>query len=381
MKNYSNMGNISPTLNSKLIYKKRLNDNLPVYNGGLGENPLPTPKYLLDIISDNLNKKEYSNIEGRDEFRNSVFSNYPEHMNNIIVGNGLKELIFSLAFNWSENIFIPTPCWVTYLEDMKLLKKNYFLIECDYLNNYKLDPVKLEQYLLKNNGMNSLLFLNNPTNPTGSVYSIKELNDLLVVFKKFNLTIFADEIYFNTSQIETISISKIYNNCIVGSSLSKDWASGGWRFGWMIFSKNLNNIHKKMVSFGSIMYSCPSDFFNDVAVGAITSYDNNNHFTLQKKYFKDISDKVCKCIKNTKIIHSDFQGAWYKWFDLREYSEKLNSCKIYNSQDLANYLGNNLGLIVVPGYCFGIEGLTFRLSMVSQNIHVGIQEMVSWLNS
>ena len=253
MKNYSNMGNISPTLNSKLIYKKRLNDNLPVYNGGLGENPLPTPKYLLDIISDNLNKKEYSNIEGRDEFRNSVFSNYPEHMNNIIVGNGLKELIFSLVFNWSENIFIPTPCWVTYLEDMKLLKKNYFLIECDYLNNYKLDPVKLEQYLLKNNGMNSLLFLNNPTNPTGSVYSIKELNDLLVVFKKFNLTIFADEIYFNTSQIETISISKIYNNCIVGSSLSKDWASGGWRFGWMIFSKNLNNIHKKMVSFGSIM--------------------------------------------------------------------------------------------------------------------------------
>ena len=244
------MNNISPTLNSKNIFLERKKNNLPVFNGGLGENPLPTPDYLISSFNKNFLKKDYTSVEGKDIFKKEIFKTYPNYMNKLIVGNGLKELIFNLIFSWNEKIFIPTPCWVTYLEDLNILNKNFFCVECIYDDNYKLNPELFEESLIKNKGYNSLLILNNPTNPTGAVYSVYELNKLIEICRKYNITIFSDEIYHNTSQKETISISNLYDNCIVGSSLSKDWASGGWRFGWMIFSEELNWLSKLMKSFG-----------------------------------------------------------------------------------------------------------------------------------
>ena len=122
------MNNISPTLDSKNIFLERKQNNLPVFNGGLGENPVPTPNYLTSSIKLNFNKKDYTSVEGKDIFRKEIFKIYPDYMNKLVVGNGLKELIFNLIFNWNDKIFIPTPCWVTYLEDLKILNKNFFVL-------------------------------------------------------------------------------------------------------------------------------------------------------------------------------------------------------------------------------------------------------------
>ena len=84
-------------------------------------------------------------------------------------------------------------------------------------------------------------------------------------------------------------------------------------------------------------------------------------------------------LENTNIIHSKFEGAWYKWFDLRNYKNQLYN--INNSQELVDILGSQIGLIVVPGHCFGLDGLTFRLSIVDSNIYQGIKNMISWLES
>lgn len=370
---------ISPTLNSKLIYLERIENNLPVYNGGLGENPLPTPLYLINLLKENVEKKEYTSIAGNNKFIDSVLSKYPKKFNQTIVGNGLKELIFCLIFCWKGKILIPVPCWVTYLEDMKILNKDYITISTKSKNNYKLKSEELEKIILENNGQDSLFFLNNPNNPVGCVYSKEELEELSLIFNKYNITVFSDEIYFNTSQVKTTSLSNIYSKCIIGSSLSKDWASGGWRFGWMIFSEELNLLSKMMKSFGSILYSCPSEFLNFVAAEALTN-NNLEHFEQQKYYFKKIADSVEKELESSKIIHSNFEGAWYKWFDLKNYSDKLNKLNINDSKSLTNLLGEKIGLIVVPGVCFGFDGLTFRLSMIDPEIYLGIREMVNFLN-
>lgn len=373
--------NISPTLNSKLILLDRVNKGLPVYNGGLGENPLPTPNYLIKTLQENINKKEYTNIEGKDIFKKAVYETYPRNLNNIIVGNGLKELIFSLSFVWDKKIFIPTPCWVTYLEDMKKLDKDFITIPCYSNNNYKLTPELLDESLSKYKGNNSLLFLNSPNNPTGAVYTKDEYISLIKVFNKYNITVFSDEIYYNTSQIETIYLSELYERCILGSSLSKDWASGGWRFGWMLFPDILIDVQKKMASLGSIMYSCPSDFLNHVAAEALTSSKNKEYFVNQKKFFRNIADNVERELNtDDKIISSNFEGAWYKWIDLKNYSVELESMGITNSEELTNRLANEIGLIVVPGKSFGIEGLTFRISMIDEKIFLGIRKLIEWLN-
>jgi aspartate aminotransferase len=268
---------------------------------------------------------------------------------------------------------------------MKKLKKDYTTIECNHNNNYKLTAELLEDSLEKNNGHNSLLFLNSPTNPTGAVYTEEEYISLIKIFDKYNITVFSDEIYFNTSQIKTISLSNLYNNCILGSSLSKDWASGGWRFGWMVFSDSLKDLHADMVSCGSIMYSCPTDFFNNVGAEALINSENEQYFNKQRIFFQKISDNIDnELLKPNKLIISNYQGAWYKWVDLKNYSNELkllnHADAINNSEELANVLANEIGLIVVAGKFFGIEGATFRLSMVDENIHIGIRELIKWLN-
>ena len=374
-----NLNTISPTLNSKLILKNIPNE-IQVFNAGLGENPLPTPFYLKKALENNIDKKEYSNIEGNDDFRKSLHSNYPTNMKYTIVGNGLKELIFSLIFNWDKKILIPIPCWVTYLEDLKILKKDYDTILTNQKNNFKLTPNELEEHIIKSNSKGSLLILNNPTNPTGAVYSEEELNDLSLIFEKYDLTVFCDEIYFNCSQDKIKSLSNIYSKCIIGSSLSKDWASGGWRFGWMIFDEQLNNIHKKMVSFGSILYSCPSEFFNYVASVALNNSKNEIHFELQKKFFKKIAQNVENELEKSQIIHTKFQGAWYKWIDFENYKQKLNNININESTSLVEYLAKEIGLIAVPGVHFGLDGLTLRLSLIDENLPLGIKKMVELIN-
>ena len=368
---------ISPTLSSKLILEDRIRKNLPVYNGGLGENPLPTPTYLKLSVEKNFEKKEYSNIEGDEKLISILKSKYS--LEHTIVGNGLKELIFTLIFSWQNKIFVPTPCWVTYLEDLKTLKKNYYKIEGKEINNYKLTPELLDESLKKNNGYGSLLILNNPTNPTGAVYKSDELINLTKIFNKYDLTVFSDEIYFHTTNFKLTSLSSLYSKVIIGSSLSKDWASGGWRFGWMVLSKSLKELHKEMIRNGSIMYSCPTHFFNHVAIEAFSNSENESHFSSQSKFFKDIAQKIESELENTKIIHSKYQGAWYKWFDLSNYKDILTKKNITNSTELVKKLAVEIGLIVVPGVCFGIEGFNFRLSMVSQDLDKGIRKLIQWL--
>ena len=264
---------------------------------------------------------------------------------------------------------------------MKNLDKDFITIPCYSNNNYKLTPELLDESLSKYKGNNSLLFLNSPNNPTGTVYTKDEYISLIKVFNKYNITVFSDEIYYNTSQIETIYLSELYERCILGSSLSTYWASGGWRFGWMLFPDILIDVQKKLASLGSIMYSCPSYFLNHVVAEALTSSKNKEYFVNQKKFFRNIADNVERELNtDDKIIFSNFEGAWYKWIDLKNYSVELDSIGITNSEELTNRLANEIGLIVVPGKSFGIEGLTFRISMIDEKIFLGIRKLIEWLN-
>ena len=84
----------SETLQSKLIVEKRLLNNLPVYNAGLGSNPFPLPKIMIQKLIHYSNKKDYNNPSGIPELKKSILQYYSNHnykIENVIIGNGLKE--------------------------------------------------------------------------------------------------------------------------------------------------------------------------------------------------------------------------------------------------------------------------------------------------
>ena len=248
----------SAILISRQIKIDREKKGLPVFNGGLGENPLPAPVSLQESLKRHSGIKGYTDTAGVAQFRHSVKKVYfPEKVREsdmrIIVGNGSKPLLYlvQLTFarlndhlsnpkteNLDKNFLLIhlLPAWTTYMEQMKLIlnpkvhktgtfgdnfaensylfgSPNYLAVEPDFSGVNEDDLImtwpkilasQLERQLKKHlkkhastlgTSPNMLVLLNNPNNPTGCMYNKKELQDFADVFRKYGIICLADDIY------------------------------------------------------------------------------------------------------------------------------------------------------------------------------------------
>ena len=180
----------------------------------------------------------------------------------VLVGNGLKELLFIIHMAFEGKIIHITPSWVSYKEHIQILNKEDSLIEFEtnVHENFKINLNKFESLLESIKTENKIVLFNNPNNPTGIAYNNKEIEQFATLLKKYNCYVFADEIYLNLCYSQNVkSISQfIPELTIQGSSVSKDLGCGGYRLGWMAFPESLNNLYNKCAEFSSNIYSCAS---------------------------------------------------------------------------------------------------------------------------
>ena len=107
----------SSTLQSKKLISERRSMGLPIFNGGLGENPFPLPEYMIKCLKYHSDKNGYNNPSGIGVLYDSIkdyhsCDNY--HVNNVLVGNGLKELLYILLLSLKEDykLYLITHCWL-----------------------------------------------------------------------------------------------------------------------------------------------------------------------------------------------------------------------------------------------------------------------------
>ena len=386
---------ISKTLLAKQIKLDRLSKNLEVYDGGLGENPVPQPKCMIDTLKKYSHLKQYTSSTGIKELQNILGKN-------LIVGNGLKPLLFliQLAFSklYSNGVILYfTPYWLSYKEQTKIL--NIKTIEIPN-KNYKVTPALLESTLKYINVPHMIIF-NNPNNPSGLIYKNEEVEKLCEVFKKYNSIVLSDEIYnylgHNWTKIH--SPYMYYDNVIVGNSLSKNFASGGYRLGWLKFPEQLNglkNMYEMCKILSSSIYSCPSVVFQHVAVSALSiPQDVVKSIKFQKMMYSSVADYCKGKFKIMNIDYTDSSAAWYFLLDFNYYKSKLSNIGIHTSDQLNKYLAESLGFITVTGSVFGIKKeLVLRYSCVDikdinvetdncdySNIVKGLEVLHDWLLS
>ena len=142
-----------------------------------------------------------------------------------------------------------------------------------------------------------LLFLNNPTNPTGAVYNKNELISIANICKKNDITVFADEIYIDIvhDNYQTTVFRDLYDKTISGSSLSKNFGCGGYRVGWLTFPNSCQNLYNKAHMIASSTYSCASHCLQEVAYQALLYPDDLKKYLLNQKY---IFTQVAKIVYN-----------------------------------------------------------------------------------
>ena len=388
---------ISKTLLAKKIKNDRLSKNLPVYDGGLGENPVPQPKCMIEELKKHADKKEYTSATGIKELQNILGEN-------LIVGNGLKPLLFlaQLAFSklYSNGVILYfTPHWVSYKEQSKILNIRTIDIPNE---NYKVTPALLEM-IIKHVTVPHMIIFNNPNNPSGLIYTNDEVAELCIIFKKYNSIVLSDEIYnylgHNWTKIHSPYV--YYDNVIVGNSLSKNFASGGYRFGWLKFPDELNSLNKlydmcKILA--SSIYSCPSLVFQYVACKSLKKPPNKEiieSIKFQKMMYSSVAEYCKGKFKIMNLIYTDSNAAWYFLLDFINWESKLEKIGIHKSDQLNKYLAETLGFITVSGSAFGIKKqLVLRYSYVDiknidvenercdySNIVTGLEVLHDWLLS
>src|ERR1700686_4292902 len=154
----------------------------------------------------------------------------------VVVSNGAKQSIYNalmVLLDPGDEVVIPTPAWVSYPEMVKLAGGVPVMVDTEP-NRYRLDATALEAAITPRT---KVVLLNNPSNPTGVVYTDAELRMVADLAVKHDLYVISDEIYENlTYGAELISIAslghEILERTITVNGFSKAYAMTGWRMGY-----------------------------------------------------------------------------------------------------------------------------------------------------
>ncbi|WP_250676031.1 pyridoxal phosphate-dependent aminotransferase [Paraclostridium ghonii] len=273
----------------------------------------------------------------------------------IVVSSGAKNAITNALLailNPGDDVLVPKPYWVSYPEMIKLINANPILIDTNKESEFKLTKEVLENSITPKTKM---LFLNNPSNPTGAVYSKEELLEIAKVCVKHNIYILADEIYericYKDKFVSIASLGDdIKNITITINGFSKSFAMTGLRIGYSASNKE---IAKAISTIQGHLVSHPALTSQYIAYGALK--DCSTSIKEMVDIYQSRRNKVVNILDQcTKLNYITPDGAFYTFIDL----SKLKNDLYYEdsfSIEFCNRLLDEYEVAAVPGIAFGMD--------------------------
>ena len=350
-----------------------------IYKFGLGQSPFPVPKNIVKELKKNSHQKDYLNVSGLEGLRiviskcHSKKNKYNYTDDNILIGPGSKELIFQTQLVLNCDLLLPSPSWVSYEPQAKILNKKTIWIKTYKKNKWHLTGNDLEK-VCKKSKKNKLLILNSPNNPSGT--SSEHLKQIAKMAKKHKVIIIADEIYAELDFSGSYkSIAHYYpEGTIISSGLSKWCGAGGWRIGTMIFPKKLSYIKDAIRNVASETFTSVSAPIQFAAIKAY-SKDHQNFLNKSRKILKFISEYIYSefISKNIECVKPD--GGFYMLCDFSKI-KKIKTYKFKNSQEMCNKILSETGFAMLPGSDFGLKKnkLITRIAFVDFDGAKALQE-------
>ncbi len=355
---------------------------IDVIDLSLGEPDFDTPQHIKDSAVKAIaeNYSHYTPVAGYPELREAVCFKFKRDNNldykpeNIIVSTGAKQSLANVILalvDDDDEVIIPTPYWVTYSELVKIARGKVVEIKSTTESGFKITPQQLEDAIT---ARTKVFMFSSPCNPSGAVYSRKELEALKNVFLKHpDITILADEIYeyinFAGKHESIAQFDDIKDRVVVVNGLSKGFAMTGWRLGYIAGN---TEIIKSCEKLQGQFTSATSSITQRAAITALTtdlrpSMEMVEEFTRRRK-------RVLELIKEVPgITCFEPEGAFYIFPDVSSYYGKSNGETIIkNAADFSMYLLNTAHVSSVMGDAFG-EPKCVRFSFANsmENIEKG----------
>lgn len=330
-----------------------------------GEPDFDTPQRIKDEAIKALEDgfTQYTAIPGIKEVRDAIREKLERDngleytADQIIVSNGAKHSLFNLfqaLIDEGDEVIIPAPYWVTYPEQVEYSNGVPVIIETNDMNNFKITAEQLQEAITPRT---KVLVLTTPSNPTGAIYSRKELESLAKVLKGTDIFVASDEMYekliFGSNKFVSVaSISDdMFQRTITINGLSKSVAMTGWRFGY------LATPNSELISVMNKLQSQSTSNINSItqkaAIPALNGEVDGDIETMRQAFEARANEayELFNNIDGLSVIKP--QGAFYLFVNIKDISN--------NSVEFCKNLLSETGVAVVPGIGFGSEGY-FRFS-------------------
>lgn len=362
----------SPTLSIDAKAKKMVAGGMDVVNYGVGEPDFDTPGHIKQAAIEAINKgmTKYTAVAGTDQLKNAIIKKFKDdngldyQPGQIVVSAGAKHSLynaFQVLCQEGDEVILPAPYWVSYLEQIKLAGGAPIVIQTRAANGFKLTAEELESAVTPRT---KLIILNSPSNPTGGVYTRDDLAALGEVLVKHNIAIISDEIYEKLvyDGLEHVSIAslspELKDLTVVINGVSKSYAMTGWRIGYAAAPAP---VAKAMADLQSHSTSNPTSIAQAASVAALSgTQEPLKEMVAEFKRRRDYMLERVNAIPGLSCGRPG--GAFYLFPDMSQYTGRSYNGKIIGgAADLADILLEEAKVALVPGVAFG-DDRYFRLS-------------------
>jgi len=356
----------SATLAMAAKAREYKNRGIDVINLSLGEPDFKTPKHICDAAKSAIDDGKYFSyppVAGYQDLREAIAAKYqkenkvPYKAENIVVSNGAKQSIANVMLallNPGDEVIIFSPYWVSYDALVRLAEATPVEVKGTIENDFKVTAAQVEKAITPKT---KAIIFSSPCNPTGSVFSGKELEAIAaVVLKHPNVLVIADEIYehinFAGDQTSMASLPGMFDRTITVNGFAKGFAMTGWRVGYIAAPKWIADGSNKVQ--GQIT-SANCSISQRGALAAITGDLKPTH-DMVEQYHKR-RDIVYKLLKEIPGIKANYpQGAFYFFPDVSSYYGKSDGENIIkNGDDFCFFMLDKGHVSLVPGGAFGEE--------------------------
>lgn len=368
----------SKTLALQTLIQTKRRQKINIISLGAGEPDFPSPDNVKQAGIEAIQKNftVYTPSDGIIDLKEAIIAWMTERRglkytpDQIVVTCGAKHAVAQAILavcNPGDEVLLPAPYWVSYPEMIKIADGVVKILPTTQESGFKITASQLEAAI---SPKTRALIMNSPSNPTGAIYSQKELANLIPVLKAHDLYVISDEIYdeivFDGLEFASMaSFREILDQVILINGVSKAFAMTGWRIGYLAAEKS---IARAVSRYQGHTTSNPTSISQKAALAAYlgkkdfinsmnAEFDRRRHFVIDR--LNQMNGIKCPMPA----------GAFYAFPNIEHYfSKSYQGWQITSSEDLCKFLIEQENIALVPGSAFGSEGyvrLSYAASMAT----------------
>jgi len=383
----------SATLEINARAKQLRSEGIDVLSFAAGEPDFPTPEHIVEAAFQAVNEghTRYTAVPGDPELRSQIAESFsasrghevaPEQ---VVVGCGAKQLIahfFHAVLDPGDGIIVPTPCWVSYPTQIRMVGVTPVLAPTTYEDGWRLKPEVLRDHL---GPRSRALLLNAPCNPTGAGYTDEELRQLAEIVLEHELWVISDEIYNKVTFGDFVQRSmlevepRVADQMLVVDGVSKTYSMTGWRLGWGIGPASLVTAISRIAGQTTSCAPAPSQRAALAALRGDQSFFDEWMVSLTERRDRIVAG--LNSMEGVSCLAPD--GTFYVLADMRGLLGRRppKGEPIEDDVALARYLLDEARVAAVPGEPFHAPGFVrFSFACSIEQVTAGLERVGSALS-